>query len=254
LDIPAKLRGASTIFDLAPGELERRQTKRWARRQLIELRRACERNHGHAIEPYIQYLIKNMPTLKQTVLKRIAKFKEVVGSSKLDGALEHAATNFGLIYAGGSLAIEAKLLPWDRKRLLTAVVTCFEAAIEDVRGHEYALPSARALLEKKLKREDIREAGPEADFGPQDHAAFFRRVEGAVTYTIQAKLLRKWIPRSVQLNVLLRWLQDEGHLQIGEKRTARPQVGSEWAEQTPRWPNGQNARAFVFRDPFGLRA
>ena len=85
------------------------------RNTLISIRESCERNHGTTIRPYIEHLIANVDAVELTVKSQIAEFEKAVNASALDGALQHAAKNFGLIFAGGCLGIDAKLLPWDRE-------------------------------------------------------------------------------------------------------------------------------------------
>ena len=104
------------------------------RNTLISIRESCERNHGKTIRPYIEHLITIGDAVKSTVKSRIAEFEKTVNASALDGALQHAAKNFGLMFAGGCLGIDAKLLPWDRGRLLHAIVACFEDALRRVEG------------------------------------------------------------------------------------------------------------------------
>src|SRR5450432_2489508 len=80
------------------------EADKWAQQKLIALRNSCEENHGVAIRPYLQYLIKNKSTLQKTIAKCMGEFESAISDMKLNGALQHAARNFALVYAGGCLA------------------------------------------------------------------------------------------------------------------------------------------------------
>ena len=51
--------------------------------------------------------------------------------AKHDGVARQLATNFGLLYAGGVLGIEAQVLPWSMDHLQRALTRAFTDAIEN---------------------------------------------------------------------------------------------------------------------------
>ncbi len=121
LDVHAITKGHATIFDSYPLDVATGRRKRWARAQLTELRENCTRFHGMALEPYVVHLIALSGQLRPQVEKHCAMFMDKVRAMRLDGALMHAGRNFALIYAGGCLAIEAKILPWSGPHLFQAI-------------------------------------------------------------------------------------------------------------------------------------
>ena len=174
-----------------------------------------------------------------------------MNASALDGALQHAAKNFGLIFAGGCLGIDAKLLPWDRGSLLRAIVACFEDALRESKAHENTATKGRKRLRKNLSSANLAEHTPSAKFGPNDHCGFWEKNNGALIYTIHAKVFRRWFHNQAQLTATLNWLERDGFLVLSRKKSPSNNPGNtEWAEQSPRWPNGNNVRSIVFRDPF----
>jgi hypothetical protein len=84
------------------------------------------------------------------------------------GALEHARQNFGLLYAGGRLAIDAGVVPWKPEQLLRAVATCWRRA-RDIHGQKKdTLIQAKRALRANLKSEKVKKRGPSASFSPAD--------------------------------------------------------------------------------------
>ncbi len=169
---------------------------------------------------------------------------------RLDGALEHAGRNFALIYAGGCMAIEAKILPWTEASLFRAVDACFHAAVEDIRGHTNSLGRARAILKKKLKSDEIVQAQPGKTVTPERCAGYWQEEGGIRSYTIHARRFRRWFASRAQAVAVLRWLYDQGDL-IGEKGKIRPSPKTtQWAERSCRWPGEKVVKSIRIRDPF----
>ena len=250
LDVAAVGKGHTTIFDSYPKDVEAKRRKRWARTQLTELRQNCARLHGTALQPYVIHLIAVSEQLRKKVEKHCAVFMNAVRAMRLDGALEHAGRNFALIYAGGCMAIEAKILPWTEARLFRAVDACFHAAVEDIRGHTNSLGRARAILKKKLKSDEIVQAQPGKTVTPERCAGYWQEEGGIRSYTVHAKAFRSWFASRAQAVAVLRWLYDQGDL-IGEKGKLTPSLKTtQWAERSCRWPGDKVVKSIRFRDPF----
>jgi hypothetical protein len=250
LDVAAVGKGHTTIFDSYPKDVEAKRRKRWARTQLTELRQNCARLHGTALQPYVVHLIAFSDQLRKKVEKHCAVFMIAVRAMRLDGALEHAGRNFALIYAGGCMAIEAKILPWTEARLFRAVDACFHAAVEDIRGHTNSLGRARTILKKKLKSDEIVQAQPGKTVTPERCAGYWQEEGGIRSYTVHAKAFRSWFASRAQAVAVLRWLYDQGDL-IGEKGKIKPSPRTtQWAERSCRWPGDKVVKSIRFRDPF----
>ena len=211
------------------------------------------RHRGTAIEPYIKYLIEAADELPARVRKHIKQFMVEVQELQLDPALDHAAKNFGLLYAAGCLGIDAKIVPWNKRETLTAVLTCFKEAIRVIRTHENALDEAKQELKRQLADKKIRSVSGSEKFGPDD-APGYRRVEGGdVVCTINSATFRSWFGNKILCAAVLGWLHAEGLLLLKHERGKVSEKTTEWAERSPRWPNGQTQKSFIFRDPFPSR-
>ena len=86
-----------------------------------------------------------------------------------------------------------------------------------------------------------------------DHAGFFERENGKVRITVASAAFAKWFENKAQRLAALRWLHDQGLLDMGTKRASPSLRTTEWAERQRRWPDGSNPRSFVFFDPFGSK-
>ena len=71
LDVPATSSKRSTIMDRCP---EENGKARWARKQLIELRNACDHQHGMILRPYIEFLIEKGEGLRDEVQAYMDEF------------------------------------------------------------------------------------------------------------------------------------------------------------------------------------
>jgi putative DNA primase/helicase len=255
LDIPALKKARHTIFDRCPPDINEEDFDSWARFEVIKLRKACERHSGVAMKPYVEHLVQNRETLKQTIAEGVKEFVAGVDIPNDNGALQHAARNMGLVYVGGRLGIEAGLLPWDRKTLLSAVRACFKAAMRELNLHEDPDRIVQRILRKNLNS---------ASVIPQDEVVwnlngdvkpdgYYKSVKGKLIYVIGSKAFRRWFPNKSQQEAAICWIREGSHLQIGKEKPGKSNavqnsIGK--IEQQPRWPDGENTRSIVFTDPF----
>ena len=126
-DVPALEAEGGTVCDRRPSKLSGEAFDTRAMRALLGLRRAIAAHHGHALEPVVLEVARRGDALRAFVAERVAEFRAALAAPPGAGAPWRAAENFGVVYAGGRLAIEAGVLPWPEAELLGAVVACFEA-------------------------------------------------------------------------------------------------------------------------------
>jgi len=248
-DVPVNRPNRHSIINRFPAKLPKEKRRRWAEDRVIELRKACQANHGTAFLRHIDHLIASRDTLKARIEHYMREMDQFEQRSVVKGALEHARQNFGLLYAGGRLAIDAGVVPWKPDQLLRAVATCWQCAL-DVHGQKKdALTQAKRALRANLKSEKVKKRGPSASFSPADADGYYVMDGGVRTYTVHAVAMRKWLGTDPkQFDTLVDWLDAERFLKPRQSRTGA--AGSDWAIQTPKWPNGKSVRSIVFRDPF----
>ena len=242
LDVPAVANGASTIFDCPPKE--EKENKSWARRVLAEMRLACAANHGVVFEPYVRYLITHREGLADAVNKDMDAFLAEMQVPETNGALQHAAHNMALVYAGGCAAIDAELLPWERPKLLRAVRSCFRDALADIRTRQRSEADAMEIFLDKLRTARIAHRKKSSDFGPKQHDGYFRRLNGVKEFTLKVAAVTDWLSDRQQ-EAVLQELAERGLLKDAKGRP----VGTDKGAVQRRWPNNANPRCYVFDEP-----
>ena len=79
------------------------------------LKQAAADNYGHALPAFLQYIVnyrdREPERLRRVINRSIEKFVVHSGANRNDGSAKRVAEAFGLIYAAGLLAIEARVLP-----------------------------------------------------------------------------------------------------------------------------------------------
>ncbi len=222
IDVDAIRKGKATIFDLAPQDLDQRAT-------LQDLRKATAECHGTALTPYIQYLMRmGRIVVKNRALALIKEFVDHMPQAAHDGVICQMATHFGLLYAGGILAIESGVLPWTRDHLQTALRRGFNDAVAGSRPVDL-LATGLDILRAKLSVEIV-VRNPDSTFGVNDHAGYWRRIGGEKTYVVHARQFREWFATVGQCNLVRRSLAAKS--------------------VSHRWPDQSLVRCVEFSDPF----
>lgn len=79
------------------------------------LKLAASQHYGYALPVFLQYLVNRIyrhpKKLRRIILEHVAKFLDKSGANSNDGSQKRVAEAFGLVYAAGRLAIEARVLP-----------------------------------------------------------------------------------------------------------------------------------------------
>jgi hypothetical protein len=259
MDVAAALKDHQTIMDRLPPKGSRRETRQAARKATINLRKACHRHYGRPFERYITHLLAKQSTLKAEVRRIMTSALREMKDPSLDGALQHAARNFALLYAGGVMAIDAKLFPMGKTDLLDVIAGAYRRSVNDLRVIDDPEKAAKCILRLNLRDQklipstkDLGKAGPTP-------VGFRRQKDGKTRFTIHSTAFRNWFDnRDEAVQAALRWLHAKKVLRpkttsSGSDTTHR---GIDWAVTTPRWPTkqidgrGKGVRSIVFDDPF----
>ena len=193
IDVPVNRPKRHSIINRFPANLPKEKRRRWAEDRVIELRKACEANHGTAFRRYIEYLIASRDTLEARIKKYMSEMDQFGQRPVVKGALEHARQNIGLLYAGGRLAIDAGLVPWKPEQLLHAVATCWRRALDLHGKKEDALTQAKRALRAGLKSEKVKKRMPSASFSSDEADGYYLMKDGVRIYTVHAAAMRKWL-------------------------------------------------------------
>jgi hypothetical protein len=212
------------------------------------LLQACSRQAGMAFKHYIQFLVANHQKLALMATADQADFRDELAKREPQLRNSPLVTGFARLYAGGAMAITAGVLPWQRDKLLAALIACLEVAQAHASRNGVSLGTLRQLLHEQLRQI----GAPKGRCGPGQAPGFCQLDGTARVYTIHGKAFRSWFADRRQRVAVLRWLHEAGHLRMGERQYRPSSTSTEWAERAVRWPDGVVHRSYVFRDPFTL--
>jgi hypothetical protein len=111
----------------------------------------CAANHGAAFHHYVAYLLEKKGTLRNTATKSQADFVARVIKPTDDDIKRGIASKFGLLFAGGKLAISCGLVPWSETTLLDSIASCYRRAIKMLPDEATLLQQGLAALGQRLK-------------------------------------------------------------------------------------------------------
>jgi putative DNA primase/helicase len=259
MDVAATREGEQTIMDRLDFEGTRIDRRQAARQQTRKLRKACRRYHGAAFERYVRHLIAQESKLKGAIRAHMKTAKrQITEGLELDGALLHAANNFALLYAGGAVAVEAKLLPIAKETLLDVIATAFQRSCNDLQASESQDAAIKRILRARLTDRQVIPSVGKAGKVTRPVQGFRRKREGTRYYTIRSTDFRSWFDDdNLMIDAALNWLDAKGVLKRkgGRKQRDTRAAGIDWAVQQVRWPRpngkkGAQVRSIVFAYPF----
>lgn len=240
-DVPALIRGSTTIFDRLPQSLSSRQT----RKKLNEFRQAITQNSAVVFDCYIKWLADREDVV-QKAQGHIETFLKRLSLPPDDGVLTHAAGNFGVCVAGAALAIETGILPWDLGMTLSTIVTAFEE-FRNVSGR----PLDVRLKAKKLLRTKLNELNlsmvTSIKERPDDGVIL---KDGAKrTVVIRSTRFDEFFETEALAREVLVALDDAGHLRKAKGAGPATTANKKWAETFVKLPGGKGSfRAIQFTD------
>lgn len=252
IDIPVDDADLTSIIDVEIDKNAKDRLKANMEDLVIRLREACRLNHGTAFKPYIKYVMKNKESVLSDGEKYIAEFERKIRKNDLKGALAHAARNFGVVYAGGRVAIESEVLPWKLARWRRAVLRCFNRAISKIDLTD-PLEEGRALLKVKLHSSRVKARKSIESMNENKCVGYYDVIEGRKKYFVKAAKFRGWFKeRPAVASALIEWLDEGGYLLPRGSDTGKvDRTRKNWETQTPKWPATKGSvRALVFWDPF----
>jgi len=242
MDVMAVREEKATVLDLAPDTLDQRAC-------LTQLHNDLKVCYGVAFEPYVEFLrtLDAAGKLQSRVKALIAAFVAKMPGAQSDGIAQQIATNFGALYAGALLGIEAGVLPWTREHVQQTHRTAFVEAFERCQIGD---PLKMGLDNLKTNlRDKIVELKPGSTFGTKDHAGYWELDGGEKIVVVHARQFRSWFGGDGQFRLVLEWLCRQGYLKHAKGATKGILVGEDFDGVTLRWPRGIMVRSFSFADP-----
>ncbi|WP_131114261.1 DUF927 domain-containing protein [Lichenihabitans psoromatis] len=244
-DVPALHSGNTTIFDSFPRGLPIEGREQWAREKLVELRRICANHHGHAFDTYVAFLVANRATLRRKVEFHMQMFMDSMRGRQLSGALQHAARNFAILYAGAAMADKAGVgSRWTAESTLVALTRCFDDGLREISNMQSVEERARAkLLHRIGSVGELPSAGDQSDC----QAWYTRKPNGERIFCVRSAHFADWFAEPAELRAAVKWLWQSKLLSIRDGQ--KPDLpNTEWAITFPKL-DGKGARSYQFKDP-----
>jgi hypothetical protein len=174
---------------------------------------------------------------------------------KMSGAVQHAAGNCSLIYAGGCIAVDAGVLDYDKRDLRRAIEQCFRDAFQTAEEARDPLLRAKRVLRRNLEGDRVFQMrSSRSGFDAASFDGYAAKAGEKKKYVIRAKSMREWLKNEPgAFRGIIEWLARRGCLQPRQSRSARPeQPPTDWAERSLAWADRRSTvtRSLIFNDPF----
>lgn len=255
IGVPALASGCSTIFDRPPRKLSGDALATWEKAQFKRLHQELPNQRGIAFRDYLDILLKNPESHSDRAGKLVAMFEADVAKPSMSPVARDIVAKFGVLFAGGVLAAEAKVLPLDRRAVGPAMRQACLAALAELPDPQGELRADLAVLCGRLASGAITDLETcsrqeERSIRNADGYREVRKGGTGVEFVVRAQACAGWFATPMRMRRVLEWLDTEGFLEHGRDRTAtRSNV---WAQKQVTWPNETRVRSIAIYLPRGL--
>jgi putative DNA primase/helicase len=237
IDLAATRNGAADIFDRIPKKVPQAKRAKWAQNRCAKIRAGCRRNHGVAIQHFIEHVIRNRKTVQKEVKSLRRRFVNRVIDANDDPVVRHLAACFGHIYAAGVIGVGFGTLPWPVKTVRKCIERCYRDARRELNTETDLLRDGLSILHAKMR------ALLKANGSGLESAEGFGAGGMSKRTTIRAEAFKGWFPDVRQANLVLKFLR--GKNALPSRPTPKPGTAIVWAESQPEWPDGSRRRSIV---------
>jgi uncharacterized protein (DUF927 family) len=195
------------------------------------LRSATQAHHGVAAREYLKRLVPDVQKIRPAVMSIIEEFGKQYVPAGADGQVSRVAQRFGIIAAGGELAIQLGILPWSRGEAVKAAGKCFEdwlsvrggvepaevrEGIEQVRAFLLSNGMARFIPawedERESERSDFDRRAP-SRIAQRDVAGYREKVGDGWDFYVTASAWKDEICRGTDHRRLAATMQARGFIE-----------------------------------------
>ena len=253
--VPVLAAGWGTIFDLPSPGLSGDARAEWEKEQFKRLLEELPNQRGVAFRDYIDDLLGHVQARSARASALVAMFEAAVVTPGLSPVARDIVAKFGLLFAGGVLAVEANVLPLNRRMVGLAVRRACLAALAELPDPDSELRADLATLRERLASGAITnlETCSRQEQRLIRNADGFRKVrEGGKgeEFVVRAQVFAGWFSTQLRVRRVLEWLDDEGFLDHGRDRTTGR--SNEWAQKHMTWPDATRVRSVSVYAPNGL--
>jgi putative DNA primase/helicase len=237
IDLAATRNGAADIFDRIPKKVPQAKRAKWARNRCAKIRAGCRRNHGVAIQHFVEHIIRNSKAVQKEVKSLRRRFVNRVIDANDDPVVQHLAACFGHIYAAGIIGAGSGTLPWQAKTVRKCIERCYRDARRELNTETDLLRDGLKILRAKMRA--LRKANGSA----LESAEGFTAGGMSNRTTMRAEAFKGWFSDVRQANLVLKFLRSKNALP--SRPTPNPGTAIVWAESQPEWPDGLRRRSIV---------
>jgi putative DNA primase/helicase len=237
IDIPVLSKDRDHIFDLAE-DGGTQITRKWKTKAFGSIINACRDNHGATFQRYVSTLCKDANLTKRRTDSYRSRFVLKVSRSEDGDMADDLARKFGLIYAGGAIAIRQKLVPWTRSELFHALAKCYCAA-RDLLPDE-GVETRKGLF---LLQEQLAKLKPKKAISSFDTEIGYRiKRNGTVQYVLKTKDFNSIFDSPYQRALVEASLTKSKRLTMTNPKNAH---GKKAAKRQPLWPDRKRRRSIA---------
>ena len=255
IGVPVLAPGHGTIFDRPPPKLSGDALAEWEKAQFKRLHQELPNQRGIALRDYLDFLIQDVEGRTIKAGNLVAIFEAGVATPRLSPVARDIVAKFGLLFAGGVLAVDAGVLPLARKSIGPAVRRACLAALAELPDPQGELRADLAILRERLSSGAITNLMTCS----RQETRLIRNADGyrelreggkGEDFFVRAQVFTGWFGTAMRVRRVLEWLDDEGFLDHGRGRTVNR--SNEWAQRQVTWPDGTRVRSVSIYAPNGV--
>jgi hypothetical protein len=237
IDLPALSEGRDHIFDLAEDQGVE-ITRKWKTETFGLIISACRDNHGATFQRFISRLCQDAKLTKQLTDRYRSRFLRKVSRPEDGDMADDLARKFGLVYAGGAMAIRQKLVPWTRSELFHAVAKCYFAARDLLPDDGVETRKGLLLLQEELGKLKSKKAISSFDA----ETGYRIKKHGTFRYVLKAKDFNSIFDSPRQRALVVASLTKSKRLTMTDPKNAH---GKKASKRQPSWPDGKRRWSYV---------
>jgi uncharacterized protein (DUF927 family) len=223
VDIPADAGAGMGLFETLHGFDSAEALAR-------HLRAATMQNYGVAAREYLAAVVSNIDVLRKQVSELVRAFCEQFVPAGADGQVERVAQRFGLVAAGGEIAVRCGVVPWQRGEATLAAGRCFEdwlavrGGIEPAEAREGIDQVRSFLLANGMARFiPAWEEDQDKRIQPRDVAGYRQKVGDGWDYFVTTTAWKEEVCRGLDARRVAAILEQKGGL-LCDTKTHRTNV------------------------------
>ena len=243
IGLPVLRDGHQTVFDQPP-DLDEEELQNWITMQFQKLRLGLPEQRGQAFRAYMREFFEDRETYIEYAQGYVTQFKLELARYANNRIKGDIVAKFGVLAAGGILAIYADVLPFDAQVVWRAMRRACRAALDCLPDPEADLHTDLLTLREQLTGAgmiDVENASTAQKRLMHSAEGYYEKEITGVKYTFRSVCFTKFFRSQARARRVLDWLDEEGFLH--HQRDRKVGVSNEWAQVQVKWPDGSRVRS-----------